>query len=87
MRHPDQTPPPLDSHPRSPRCLLLTLLLLLLRSQIDLVADRVVSRAEGEALARELGTGFEETSAKTGENVLRVFEDITLRATDTREQA
>lgn len=46
-----------------------------------------MSRAEGEALARELGTGFEETSAKTGENVLRVFEDITLRATDTREQA
>lgn len=38
--------------------------------------EREVSREEGRALARQLGCGFIETSAKTAENVERMFSDI-----------
>lgn len=36
-------------------------------------SDRVVSEAEGQALARELGMPFLETSARTAENVEAAF--------------
>lgn len=38
---------------------------------------RQVTTAEGEALAKEWGATFLETSARTAENVPRVFEAIT----------
>ena len=42
----------------------------------DLFAQREVQKEEGEALAREHGLIFMETSAKTGANVEEVNEDF-----------
>ena len=42
----------------------------------DLADQRGVSEEEGESLAQELGASFYETSAKTGENVRTLFDDL-----------
>lgn len=53
--------------------------LILSGNKIDLEESRVVSRAEGEALANELGLSYIETSAKTGENVNETFKMLALQ--------
>ena len=49
--------------------------MILVGNKVDLEESRVVTKAEGEALAREMGEGvnFEETSAKADINVTKVF--------------
>jgi len=47
----------------------------LVGNKIDL-PDRVISREEGQRLAREIHAVFVETSAKTGENVRNLFEKV-----------
>lgn len=42
-------------------------------------SERVVSREEGIALAKELGCLFLECSAKTRENVEQCFEELALK--------
>ncbi|KAJ7042572.1 ras protein [Mycena alexandri] len=59
--------------------------LLLVGNQCDMVADREVSREEGEALARQFGCEFIETSAKTAQNVDRVFSTILRALRRTKE--
>jgi len=46
---------------------------MLVGNKCDLVSQRVVSTAEGEALAAELGVPFLETSAKQDQNVVESF--------------
>ncbi|MBD3213943.1 MAG: DUF4268 domain-containing protein [Candidatus Lokiarchaeota archaeon] len=53
--------------------------LILAGNKIDLEEERVVSRAEGEALAKELELSYIETSAKTGENVNETFKMLALQ--------
>ncbi len=50
----------------------------LVGNKCDLEDARVVSLADGQRTAREMGdnVGFVETSAKEGINVTKVFEDI-----------
>ncbi len=59
--------------------------LVLAGNKNDLIENRVVSKAEGEALAKEFGTLYFETSAKTGENLdammLHCVEEILKRMT------
>jgi small GTP-binding protein len=45
-------------------------------NKMDKKSKRVVPYAEGEALAKELGTHFYEASAKTGQNVKTIFCDM-----------
>jgi len=49
--------------------------LILVGNKIDL-PRRVVSIEEGKGLTKEIGASFIETSAKTGENVRKLFEKI-----------
>nr|MDO8134692.1 Rab family GTPase [Candidatus Njordarchaeum guaymaensis] len=49
--------------------------LVLVGNKIDL-PNRAVSRAEGEKVAKELRAVYVETSAKTGENVRKLFERL-----------
>lgn len=49
---------------------------ILIGNKIDLQAQREVPREDGEKLAKEMNVDFEETSAKTGENVNEIFERI-----------
>lgn len=46
---------------------------ILIGNKTDLFNDRVVTEKEGRELARSLGVGFLETSAKTAENVHEMF--------------
>lgn len=46
-------------------------------NKLDLEAQRTVSTEEGMIFARENGLGFKETSAKNGEGVNEVFQDLT----------
>ncbi len=50
--------------------------LLLLGNKCDLATQRVVSTAEGEKMADEIGAHFFETSAKTGANVQEAFQEL-----------
>ncbi|KAJ7785972.1 ras protein [Mycena metata] len=59
--------------------------LLLVGNKCDMVADREVSREEGEALARQFGCEFIETSAKTAQNVDRVFTTLLRALRRTKE--
>ena len=54
----------------------------------DLAEQRAVSEEDGEKLADELGASFFETSAKSGENVKTLFDDLAkkLIGTDANEQ-
>ena len=49
--------------------------MVLVGNKTDLNERRVVSTDEGKELADKLGISFYETSAKTGENVEKVFQD------------
>jgi GTPase KRas protein len=49
---------------------------LLVGNKCDMVDQRVVSREEAEALAASYGCEYVETSAKTGENIDKVFSDV-----------
>ncbi|GAA5864499.1 hypothetical protein JCM8547_005562 [Rhodosporidiobolus lusitaniae] len=51
--------------------------LVLVANKADLAVQRQVTKEEGQALAKEWGATFVETSARTAENVPRVFEAIT----------
>ena len=42
----------------------------------DLTDARAVSETDGQSLAEELGATFFETSAKSGENVKALFDDL-----------
>ena len=46
---------------------------ILIGNKTDLFGSRVVTQKEGSELARSLGVGFLETSAKTSENVGEMF--------------
>ncbi|MHA1263899.1 MAG: GTP-binding protein [Candidatus Helarchaeota archaeon] len=49
---------------------------IIIGNKIDLTEDRKVSFEEGEALAKDLGFEIYETSAKSAENVEKVFRRI-----------
>ncbi len=55
------------------------ILLLLVGNKTDLNSKRVISTAEGEKLAKELGISYIETSAMTGENINDAFRMIALQ--------
>ncbi|KAF3441790.1 hypothetical protein FNV43_RR15705 [Rhamnella rubrinervis] len=48
-------------------------------NKVDRDSERAVSRDEGIALAKELGSSFIECSAKTRENVEKCFEELALK--------
>ncbi|XP_050243235.1 ras-related protein RABC2a [Quercus robur] len=52
---------------------------MLVGNKVDIDSERVVSREEGTALAKELGCLFLECSAKTRENVEQCFEELALK--------
>ncbi|NVM02959.1 MAG: GTP-binding protein [Candidatus Helarchaeota archaeon] len=49
---------------------------ILIGNKIDLQDQREVPRKDGIKLAKEMNVDFEETSAKTGENINEIFERI-----------
>ncbi|MGV9205173.1 MAG: GTP-binding protein [Promethearchaeia archaeon] len=52
---------------------------ILIGNKLDLAQDREVGKKDGEALMKELGcTNYFETSAKTGNNIDKVFREMTL---------
>ncbi len=53
--------------------------LILVGNKIDLKDERVVSSAEGKALAEEIGLSYIESSAKTGENINEAFKMLALQ--------
>lgn len=53
--------------------------LLLIANKVDLVEDRLISREEGEELAKKFEVNYFETSAKTGENTDLAFNDLIIR--------
>jgi small GTP-binding protein len=53
--------------------------LIIVGNKIDLESKRVVSRDEGEALAKKLILTYVETSAKTGENINDAFKMLALQ--------
>ncbi|ETW87526.1 hypothetical protein HETIRDRAFT_413838 [Heterobasidion irregulare TC 32-1] len=62
---------------------------MLVGNKCDKGYEREVSREEGQALARQFGCDFLETSAKTAQNVERLFTSLVrmLRNTKQTEQA
>ncbi|PON49003.1 Small GTP-binding domain containing protein [Parasponia andersonii] len=52
---------------------------MLVGNKVDRESDRAVSREEGIALAKELGSLFLDCSAKTRENVEQCFEELALK--------
>jgi len=60
---------------------------MLVGNKCDKTYEREVSRDEGRALARHFGCDFVETSAKTAENVERLFMDLVraLRQTNSTD--
>ncbi|KAG2382040.1 hypothetical protein C9374_005832 [Naegleria lovaniensis] len=55
-----------------------TVPVILVGNKCDLEHERVVSKSEGEEIAKSVGCPFIETSAKTGLNIEQVFELIVL---------
>ncbi|KAF0975414.1 hypothetical protein FDP41_005408 [Naegleria fowleri] len=58
--------------------LVSTVPVILVGNKCDLESERVVSKSEGEEIAKSVGCPFVETSAKTGLNIDHVFEQIVL---------
>jgi small GTP-binding protein len=56
------------------RCTRSNLPVLLVANKIDL--NRIIRKEEGEKLAKEIKARLIETSAKTGENVRKLFEEL-----------
>ena len=56
---------------------------LLVGNKSDLEADRAVSTAEGEAWARSKGMLFLESSAKSGDAVKSVFEEVVAKVLES----
>jgi len=56
---------------------------MLVGNKVDRETERVVSKKEGIALARQLGCLFLECSAKTHVNVENCFEELVLKIIDT----
>lgn len=52
---------------------------MLVGNKVDRESERAVSREEGMALAKELGSLFLECSAKTRENVEQCFKELALK--------
>ncbi|KAK8632398.1 hypothetical protein V6N13_072791 [Hibiscus sabdariffa] len=52
---------------------------MLVGNKVDIDSERVVSREEGIALAKEIGSMFLECSAKTRKNVEQCFEELALK--------
>ncbi|KAL2514323.1 Ras-related protein RABC2a [Forsythia ovata] len=52
---------------------------MLVGNKVDRESERLVSREEGAALAKDLGCLFRECSAKTRENVEQCFEELALK--------
>lgn len=50
--------------------------IILVGNKIDLMNERVISTEEGERYAHEKGVMFYETSAKTGENIIDIMEEL-----------
>jgi small GTP-binding protein len=63
--------------------------MMLVGNKSDKVRDRCVSTEQGEALAKKLGAEFLETSAKSGENISKLFDIIAdkLISSETSEQS
>ncbi|KAJ6612871.1 ras family-domain-containing protein [Mycena sp. CBHHK59/15] len=59
-------------------------ILMLVGNQCDKAYAREVSKEEGAALARQFGCEFIETSAKTAQNVERVFTSLVRTLRETR---
>lgn len=55
---------------------------VLIGNKVDLEEKRVIDKAQGEALAKEFGMDFFETSAYTGKNVKETFFHITKKIKD-----
>ena len=60
--------------------------LVLVGNKCDLEDNRAVSREEGEQFAIENDAAFFETSAKTGENVQRMFETLITKIVECLKQ-
>ncbi|MBA0558419.1 hypothetical protein Golob_015437 [Gossypium lobatum] len=56
---------------------------ILVGNKVDMDSERAVSREEGIALAKELGSIFLECSAKTRKNVEQCFEELALKIMET----
>ncbi|KAJ7770782.1 ras protein [Mycena maculata] len=59
-------------------------ILMLVGNKSDKAYEREVSKEEGQALARQFGCEFIETSAKTAQNVERVFTSLVRALRQTR---
>ncbi|KAI4300352.1 hypothetical protein L6164_033740 [Bauhinia variegata] len=55
---------------------------ILVGNKVDKESERAVSREEGAALAKEMGSLFLECSAKTRENVEQCFEELAMKIMD-----
>jgi Ras-related protein Rab-6A len=55
-----------------------SLMIILVGNKIDMAEKRQVNTEEGQALAKELGVMFIETSAKAGVNVKQLFQNIAI---------
>ena len=53
---------------------------IIVGNKVDMRKEREVSKEEGKKLAKNLGTTYIETSAKTGENVKKSFEIAIMKA-------
>lgn len=51
-------------------------MIILVANKIDLADKRQVGTEEGQALAKELGVMFIETSAKAGVNIKQLFQNL-----------
>ena len=59
--------------------------IMLVGNKVDLEDQREVRRDEGASLARSWGVPYEETSAKTKQNVDKVFYDLVITVKDRKD--